>query len=142
MPILPIALLLDAVVGYPEKLLRVIRHPVILMGHLVTLGDRHLNKPHYGIGARYLFGCFWLAIMAATAALAGIMLTSAFSGWWQLLEILLVSSLLATKSLRDHVAAVATGLRHDLKTGRTNVGKIVGRDTIRNGPCRGCESRA
>ena len=129
MPILPIALLLDAVVGYPEKLFRAIGHPVVLMGCLVTLGDAHLNKPTYGARTRYLFGFLWLVTMVSLAIGLGLLLVWALSGWLKLIEVLIVSSLLATKSLKDHVADVAVGLRHNLKAGREKVAKIVGRDT-------------
>ena len=129
MPILPIALLLDAIVGYPERLFSAIGHPVILMGRFVSLGDRYLNKPHYDVRTRYLFGCLWFAIMVSTVVLVGIALAWLLTGWWQLLKLLLVSSLLATKSLRNHVSDVAQALRKGLSSGRESVGKIVGRDT-------------
>jgi len=48
---------------------------------------------------------------------------------YDIIEILLVSVLLAHNSLIKHVEAVAAGLNQNLETGRQNVSYIVGRDT-------------
>jgi adenosylcobinamide-phosphate synthase len=121
--ILLAALLLDAVAGEPAWLWSRLPHPAVLMGRAVSLADRALNRG----GARRLRG---LVAVAALAALA------AAIGWGigrlpraPLWEGLAAAILLAQRSLADHVAAVAAGLRAGLPQGRAAVAMIVGRDT-------------
>lgn len=129
MPLLPIALLLDALFGYPDRLYRAIRHPVSFMGMLISSGDRLLNKTTFSTSGRYILGSALLLSMLLVSIAVGIVLERFLQGWLQLIELVLVSSLLATKSLADHVKNVSKALSQDIGSARMSVGKIVGRDT-------------
>ena len=127
-----IALLIEALVGYPDWLVQSIGHPVTWMGRLISFLDDTLNHERLsrassraaGIasllivigvtgGAAYGFerGLFWLPFGVVFAALPA-------------------STLLAQRSLHAHVERVATALeRGGLSAGRKAVSHIVGRDT-------------
>ncbi len=129
MPLLPIALLLDALFGYPDRFYRAIGHPVSFMGMLISSGDRLLNKTTFSTNSRYILGSALLLSILLVSIALGIVLERFLQGWLQLIELVLVSSLLATKSLADHVKNVSKALSQDLGSARMSVGKIVGRDT-------------
>jgi adenosylcobinamide-phosphate synthase len=115
------ALLLDAALGEPRWLWSRLPHPAVLMGRCVNLLDRALNQGT----ARRMRGVVALALLVAGAALTGWVLHQA--GW--LLQLLAAAILLAQRSLADHVAAVAHGLRRSPAQGRRAVAMIVSRDT-------------
>ncbi len=130
-PILLIAaLLLDALTGDPDWLYRRLPHPVVLMGRLTAWLERRLWRDGQGTRHRLLSGGF-LGVICLAAAIAGglllEMLCARLPGGW-LLQVVLVSVLLAGRGLFDHVLAVKRGLEISLDTGRDAVAKIVGRD--------------
>jgi adenosylcobinamide-phosphate synthase len=124
-----VALLLDAAFGYPDRLYRKVRHPVVWAGSLIAWLDRTLNSPQRGRGA-------------GVVALAGLLLATGVPCWvlqawlmallprWAAVAVLgvLAASLLAQHSLFAHVRAVETGLRQGLGEGRAAVAHIVGRN--------------
>jgi len=119
-----LALILERLVGYPNALVARIGHPVIWMGQLISLLDARLNNRTRGRGVVAL-----LLLLAATALVTvpiAWALRSIPFGW--IIEALLATSLLAQKSLRDAVKAVATALARSLPDGRMAVSHIVGRD--------------
>lgn len=119
-----LALLLERLVGYPNALVARIGHPVIWMGRLISMLDARLNDRTRGRGVLAL-----ILLLAATAAVTvpiAWALRSVPYGW--VVEAVLATSLLAQKSLRDAVRAVATALTRSLIDGRTAVSHIVGRD--------------
>lgn len=119
-----LALALERLVGYPNALVARIGHPVIWMGRLISLLDTRLNNRTRGRGVLTL-----LLLLAATALVTvpvAWALRSIPFGW--VLEAILATSLLAQKSLRDAVRAVATALTRSLPVGRVAVSHIVGRD--------------
>ena len=126
----PVALLLERVLGYPQALVRVIGHPVIWMGALISLLDRRLNHPD-GIGnERRRAGIWMLAILLAATLTVTVAIRWALwlipFGW--VIEAILASALLAQKELGRAVRAVADGLDRSLEEGRRAVSHIVGRD--------------
>jgi adenosylcobinamide-phosphate synthase len=126
-----LALLIEALVGYPDRLVRAIGHPVTWIGALIALLDAGLNRPSLGPHARRIAGIVSLAIIVAVAAAAGVIIERGLSllPFGIFLAALAASSLIAQRSLYEHVAAVATALERDgLAAGRTAVAKIVGRD--------------
>ncbi|MGF0538300.1 adenosylcobinamide-phosphate synthase CbiB [Agrobacterium sp. ES01] len=130
--ILLIALVLDRIIGDPPKLWSRIPHPVVLFGAAIAFLDHRLNKPLSAPSLRKRNGVIAIAALLVLALTIGWLLHAVF---WQLgiagfaLEAVLVSVLLAHKSLRDHVDAVAKGLRQGgLEGGRKAVSMIVGRD--------------
>jgi len=125
-----LALAIEAGAGYPDWLFRRIGHPVTWFGALITTLDKRLNLEADSFSIRRAKGAVTLAALAATALAAGALievLAGAFPYGWAILA-LLGSSLVAQRSLDDHVAAVAGGLSRSLDEGRREVGKIVGRD--------------
>jgi adenosylcobinamide-phosphate synthase len=119
--ILAFALLLDAALGEPRWLWDRLPHPAVLMGRAVAALDHRLNTGKVGI----LSGGLALALLMAGAYVLGhglSLLGSAF-------EVIIAAILLAQRSLVQHVAAVADGLRASLEDGRRAVAMIVSRDT-------------
>ncbi|MBV8522948.1 MAG: cobalamin biosynthesis protein CobD [Acetobacteraceae bacterium] len=127
------ALLVEALVGYPKGLFRGIGHPVTWMGSLLEWLDARLNQDGASQPARYAAGVLALTVVLALAVLPTTALQIvAMSaprpiGW--LVITLLVSTLLAQRSLATHVQAVADTLeRNGLEAGRQAVSHIVGRN--------------
>ena len=119
--LLPLALLLDALLGEPRALWSRLPHPAVLMGRVVNTLDTRLN---HGT-ARRLKGLLALALMVLGAWLLGWLL----SLLGPLVELILAAILLAHRSLIDHLMAVVRGLRTSTGDGRRAVAMIVGRDT-------------
>ncbi len=121
MTILFAALLLDAVLGEPRWIWDRVPHPAILMGRAVGWCDARLNDGTRlrGIAAMTGLGILALLLGLGIAALPG----GALWSW------LVAASLLAQRSLADHVRDVATALSRSTEEGRVAVARIVGRDT-------------
>ncbi|MDL2171308.1 MULTISPECIES: adenosylcobinamide-phosphate synthase CbiB [Asaia] len=139
------ALVTESVFGYPDALFRLIGHPVTWIGRLITALDKGLNpldlpscassprgqRSIVDIRARGLLALVLiiavptgLTIGAQALARAVLPMPVTFC-----LEICAASTLIAGRSLHDHVRAVLTGLRADgLDGGRKAVAMIVGRD--------------
>jgi adenosylcobinamide-phosphate synthase len=125
------ALLIEALVGYPDRLFRAIGHPVIWMGALIAILDRRLNRATMRESARRGAGVLAILIVAGLAALLAyaverslLLLPFGF-----VLLAILASTLLAQRSLYAHVARVAAALeKDDIAAAREAVSHIVGRD--------------
>ena len=117
------ALLLDAAFGEPKAIWDRAPHPAVLMGRVIGWCDRRFNAGHH----KRLKGLAVMAALALGAALLGqaIHLLPDLG----IIEVVVAAILLAQKSLVDHVAAVARGLRMSLRDGQRAVAMIVGRDT-------------
>ena len=129
------ALLVEAAAGYPAVVYRAIGHPVTWIGGLIGELDRRLNTPARPDGERRMLGVAVLGVVLATAAGTAFALEyalsfSLFGGLvGSALLVLAATSLLAQRSLEEHVRAVAEALERDgLDAGRAAVAKIVGRD--------------
>jgi adenosylcobinamide-phosphate synthase len=126
-----LALLIEALVGYPDRLVGAIGHPVTWIGALIARLDAGLNRPSLSPGARRVGGVVSLAIVVAVATAAGVIIERGLLllPFGIFLAALAASALIAQRSLHHHVAAVATALERDgLAAGRVAVAKIVGRD--------------
>jgi len=125
------ALALDAYIGDPPLLYRVIPHPVALMGRLINWCDGKLNRDDRGASARRLRGVLATLALIGLAAGAGWLihrLTVAISFGW-LVELLVMMTLIAQRSLYRHVRAVAVALEEGgLAAGRDAVAHVVGRN--------------
>lgn len=125
------ALVLDAYLGEMPFLFRFVPHPVVVIGRIIGWFEQRLNKPGRGDRARRVRGVLVLAVMVAGAVAVG-GVVQAIAAWlpygWAL-ELFLLVTLVAQRSLYDHVAAVAKGLETGgLAGGRAAVAMIVGRD--------------
>jgi adenosylcobinamide-phosphate synthase len=126
------ALLIEIVVGYPDWLLKAIGHPVTWMGRLIDALDRGLNRPAASPALRRTGGVIAvLALLGIVGAIALVLERALLLiplGW--LVAALCASTLLAQRSLHQHVADVAAALGSEsLEAARTAVARIVGRDT-------------
>ncbi|MEF3368145.1 CobD/CbiB family cobalamin biosynthesis protein, partial [Methylocystis sp. 9N] len=124
------ALAIEAGVGYPDSLFARIGHPVSWLGALIDALDARLNREADAFAVRRAKGGAALLIVLGAALFAGLLIERALLalpfGWIALA--VLASSLLAQKSLHEHVAAVERALALSLEDGRRAAGKIVGRD--------------
>ena len=124
-----LALVVDVVAGDPPWLYRRIPHPVVLIGNLIASLERLLNTGKSAV-ARSLKGIATALIVVTIAGLVGYVLSGLcrhVPGGW-LVEAIVASTLIAFRSLYEHVSAVARGLTAGLAEGRFAVAKIVGRD--------------
>jgi adenosylcobinamide-phosphate synthase len=125
------ALALEAVFGWPDWLYRRIGHPVGWLGAVIALCDARLNRPWQSQRSRFLCGAAAsIAVIASAAGTAALIVAAVPPGWPGLIvTALCAASLIAGRSLYDHVAAVATPLATgELAGARTAVARIVGRD--------------
>jgi adenosylcobinamide-phosphate synthase len=128
------ALLVEAAVGYPAFIYRAIGHPVTWMGALLAGLETRLNRPTAPDSQRRALGGLTLAVLLAATAGAALTLDqiSSLGPIGVGLLILAATSLLAQRSLHDHVRAVADALEKDgLEAGRAAVSMIVGRNPNR-----------
>jgi adenosylcobinamide-phosphate synthase len=126
-----LALMVEALVGYPDRVFRAIGHPVTWMGGLIGFLDRAMNREGVADAGRRVAGVvavlLVVSIAVATGALvACTLLRVAFGAAF---AAVLASTLIAQRSLHDHVARVAAALEtRGLAAGREAVSHIVGRD--------------
>ena len=125
-----LALLAEAVIGYPDRLFRAVGHPVTWIGRLIAVLDGRLNDPARSAATRRAGGVLAVAILILATGIPAWGIQLALGGAVGLAATaLLASSLLAQRSLGAHVGAVATALETDgLEAGRDAVSRIVGRD--------------
>ncbi|MET0530989.1 MAG: adenosylcobinamide-phosphate synthase CbiB [Microvirga sp.] len=130
--ILILALATETAFGYPNRLYTAIGHPVTWTGRLIKLLDHGLNREAWSPGMRRAAGILALVSLLTVTGMAASILQSLLLplGITGLVILsILASSLLAQRSLHDHVAAVAKGLKEDgLEAGRQAVSMIVGRN--------------
>ncbi|AOO80637.1 adenosylcobinamide-phosphate synthase CbiB [Bosea vaviloviae] len=126
------ALAIEAALGYPKGLYARIGHPVTWLGALIAALDDSLNRETASYAARKAAGLAALVILlCATIAFASTVtrLCLALGPLGLLPLALLASTLLAQRSLYEHVADVAEGLEQGgLSKGRKAVAMIVGRN--------------
>jgi adenosylcobinamide-phosphate synthase len=125
------ALVIEAAMGWPRCLHARIAHPVVWLGGLIAILDRTLNRPQWPHVVRYGSGAAStvFVIAVATGAAWAIALLTPPGAIGFALEAIIVASLVAGRSLYDHVAAVAAPLAGgDLAGARARVAMIVGRD--------------
>ncbi|MEE3503133.1 adenosylcobinamide-phosphate synthase CbiB [Acidiphilium acidophilum] len=131
-PLAALSLTIEAITGYPDPIFRLIGHPVVWIGSLITRLDHRLNHPSAPPATRRLMGVFALILILLAAILPAAVLQAASlvllpRALALLLIALLASALLASRSLATHVRAVERGLARSLADGRAAVSHIVGR---------------
>jgi adenosylcobinamide-phosphate synthase len=130
--ILSLALAAEAAVGYPHRLYTWIGHPVTWIGRLIKGLDRVLNRENWSFSRRRIAGILALLILVTVTGLATWMLERLLLPLGIVglgLLALLSCTLIAQRSLHEHVAAVSKGLREGgLDGGRSAVSMIVGRN--------------
>jgi adenosylcobinamide-phosphate synthase len=129
--LLLLALVLDAVFGELPWLFRFISHPVVVIGRFVAFFDRRLNRLERSNRSRLFRGGLTVAFLVTLAAAVGTVIhrVAVLMPFAWFLELLLITALVAQRSLYDHVAEVRTALETSgLAAGREAVSHIVGRD--------------
>jgi adenosylcobinamide-phosphate synthase len=127
-----LALLIELTVGYPDRLLRAIGHPVTWMGALIGSMDRAFNRADASEDVRTRMGVIAIVLLVGVVATLAAVLQSTLMSlpFGFAIVALLASTLLAQRSLHDHVARVASALETGgLTASREAVAHIVGRDT-------------
>jgi adenosylcobinamide-phosphate synthase len=124
----PAAMLAERLTGYPPVVFRRIGHPVVWIGALIGALERALNRG--SDRRRRAGGVVSLAVAVAASAGVGAACLAVLSGAVGLAVAACVAgTLIAQRSLADHVARVAEALERDgLAAGRLAVSQIVGRD--------------
>ncbi len=125
------AMLIEVAIGWPRSVFNRIRHPVVWIGGLVTALDNSLNRAHRSGAMRRALGFLTMVVVVSITLACAI----AIDSWLpatplgDIAAALVASSLIATRSLYVHVAAVAKPLaRNDVEAARSAVSRIVGRD--------------
>jgi adenosylcobinamide-phosphate synthase len=127
-----IAMLIELCFGYPDRLQCAIGHPVTWIGRLIALLDRSLNRETAGPQARRAAGIVAVLVVLAIVGVIALAIQHALlrAPFGIFAVGVLASTLVAQRSLRRHVADVATALEKDgVAAGRAAVAHIVGRDT-------------
>lgn len=125
------ALFLDAIIGEARPLFRYVPHPVAAIGRLVAFLERKLNRPQRSDTDRRVRGALTVLLVAGLVFAIGWGLAWSADRYTaaQFAELILLTFLIAQRSLCDHVRAVGVALRDEgLIAGRRAVAHIVGRD--------------
>jgi adenosylcobinamide-phosphate synthase len=126
---------IEAAVGYPDILYRLIGHPVTWMGRLIAWADDAWNSEDDSPVEQRMHGVMFVLLLVMLSLLVGFIIGRLCELLLPhllalLLSALIASSLLAQRSLYAHVQAVADALgSKGLVAGREAVAHIVGRDT-------------
>ena len=126
-----LALLIEAVFGYPDRLVCTIGHPVTWMGHLIERLDRALNRETMRAQERQAAGLLAVLLIICIVALAAYVLQCTLLAlpFGLALAAIAGSTLIAQRSLYEHVHRVASALEErDVDRAREAVSHIVGRD--------------
>lgn len=133
-PVALIALLLDALIGWPAWLYTRIGHPVGAFARLIDGCERRWNRPTIGAGRRRLFGVATMLLIVLLSAGPAWLIQYAVQHFSDAVALLILAlcafPALAQRSLYEHVIAVDRALcAADIVQARHAVGMIVGRDT-------------
>src|SRR5580704_11125017 len=126
-----LAMMIELCAGYPQALWRAIGHPVTWIGRLITALDRLLNRDTADAHRRRYAGILAiLLLLAIVGSITFVVERELLRLPFGLVAVAIVAStLIAQRSLHQHVADVATALEQGgVITGRAAVAKIAGRD--------------
>jgi len=126
-----VALVADALIGDPDWLWRRLAHPVALIGRAIAALDCALNRETWSPARRKLFGIITILLLIIASLLLGYAIEAIIPrGITGNIALgLLASTLIAQKSLYQHVARVHAAFNTGgLAAARDAVSLIVGRD--------------
>ncbi|MGA9726198.1 MAG: adenosylcobinamide-phosphate synthase CbiB, partial [Methylocella sp.] len=132
-----LAVAIEACLGYPQGLFRLIGHPVTWTGRLIALADRGLNQENRSFAIRRALGFAALVLVLVIAGggayffCLGLVALEIPQPASLPLTAFIASSLIAQRSLDAHVLAVAEALAAGLEPGRAAAAKIVGREVAK-----------
>lgn len=132
-PVALAALMVDAAIGWPDRLYRRIGHPVGLFATIIARCERSWNRPTARFAVRRALGIVTMVLLAAIVGGAALALQHLASAIWGdrawIAHALLAAPGLAQRSLFAHVRAVQRALAAgDIDRSRAAVAMIVGRD--------------
>lgn len=119
----------DAILGWPDRLYARVGHPVTWIGRLITLCEQRWNTGRDQ--RRLILGTITVLIVCTAVGAPTLALQIALQGSTAGLVVLglCAAPLIATRSMFDHLVAVARPLAQgDLEAARNAVSMIVGRD--------------
>ena len=133
-PVALLALAVDAAIGWPSALYRVVGHPVGGFARLIEACERRWNDHACGESFRRIAGVVTVLILIVFAGGAGFLIEYGLMLWlgkWAWIGVAICAAPgLAQRSLHDHVLPVIRALAAgDLEEARRAVSMIVGRDT-------------
>ncbi len=126
-----LALLIDILIGWPNKLFIIIGHPVTWIGKVINFLEKTLNKKQFNKLKKRNLGILMICFLSFPIMISAIFLTSFLKEWpfYVIIEAILIWPFLAIRSLHAHVYAILLELeRNDLGAARIALSKIVGRD--------------
>lgn len=130
--VLILALAIEALAGYPQTIYQRLSHPVTWIGGLIGWLEVGANRSSLSPDRQRLNGIVsLLAVLVVCGGIAWLLQSTLLAfGWIGLLVLgVIASSLIAQRSLHDHVQRVAAALEDGgLAAGRTAVSHIVGRN--------------
>ncbi len=125
-----IAIIADAIIGDPDFLWRRIPHPVVWIGRAIGMLDHSFNSKKDNIFNKFM-GLLSISIVLLPAMLFGALIQARaqLSEFWFVVQIVIVTVLLAQNSLISHIGKVLTALKAPgVAPGRKAVSMIVGRN--------------
>ncbi|MFY0610083.1 MAG: cobalamin biosynthesis protein CobD [Hyphomicrobiaceae bacterium] len=135
--ILLLAMIIEVAVGWPEWLHRRIGHPVTWIGRFISFLDRRYNRADTPDRLRRFYGMVAAICAIGLVGFAGWIMAHLLPNglWGVLIGGVIAWPLLATRSMYEHVAAVARPLASDdIGKAREAVAMIVGREPDRLEP--------
>ncbi len=127
-----LVLVIENFVGYPPALQKLIGHPVEWIGKLINYIDEGLNDAEVSPEQNRRHGILAIVLLCAAVGIPSWILAKTLAqhpyGW--VINVVLATTLIAQKSLRDYVTAVDRALNVSITAARAEVKKIVGRDPV------------
>src|SRR5262249_48288156 len=126
-----LALVIEVIVGYPDRLGRTIRPTRTGVGRVIAALDRALNHETMSDATRRAAGAAALLAIIGVPAIIGYVVErgALLLPLGIVVAAIIATTLIAQRSLREHVARVAAALEHGgVAAGRAAVAHIVGRD--------------
>lgn len=126
----PLALMLERRLGYSQRVVAAIGHPVMWFGAIIAWLETRLNTGDRSAQQRRTMGVLALGILLVLVLVASLIVQQVLRAipFGFMLEILVATPFLAQKELGRAVKAVASALHVSLDAGREAVSHIVGRD--------------
>lgn len=114
--------ILDYIFGDPERL----PHPIVWFGKWIAFGERRLNKGSNRVAKGAVFA---VASIVGVYAITRLLFAHANYALYITLASIIIFYCLAGHTLRKEVRMVFEAVDRSVEEGRTQVGRIVGRDT-------------
>lgn len=127
-----LAVLIELIAGYPDWLLRSIGHPVVWMGRLIAALERGWNRQGTSPTSRRMLGTLAVLLLISSIGVIALIIEYGFLllPFGFIGAAIVASTLIAQRSLHQHVARVADALEKDsICEARQAVSRLVGRDT-------------